>query len=110
MEQRREKCRLEQQLKAELGRSFAMIRHEFGRRDAAFDQLRSTVLDHHRLNLELLLREQEELKNQILHLQQGRWIDGAKWGGIARETRIPRGFPRHASCSSPSRGRHEGWD
>ena len=65
VQQHCEESRLEQELKEELGRSLTMIPHEFDLRDAAFDQLRRTVTEHHWQNLAILRKEQEGLKNHV---------------------------------------------
>ena len=52
-----------------------------------FEQLRRTVLNHHMPNLEILHKEQEELRNQIAHLLRCRETESSAWAGVARHIR-----------------------
>ena len=66
--------RVEQAFRDEVGRLFARICSEFDSRDVPFNQLWCTVHDHRWHDLELLLREQEQMKEQVLELQHGRQL------------------------------------
>ena len=53
--------------------------------DGALDHLQRTGHEHHWHNLEILHREQEEMKDKILQLQQGRDIDNAEWTRVTHQ-------------------------
>ena len=70
---------------AEPSRSFTLNCQEFDTRDIMFEQLRTTVLNHHMPNLEILHKEQDESRNQITHLQRAREKDTSEWAGLAKQ-------------------------
>ena len=111
IQQHREESRLEQELKEELGRSFTMICREFDMHDAVFEQLRRTVHKHHWHNLEILHKEQEEVKNRFsIYNRVDRLMVQNGLGWPEKREKPKKTLNTNLLFYFPTRRRHSGWD